>query len=435
MRHIKSLLLFTLTLFCSLNVQGKNPFLPVTQESKPFTSIEGRFTIALPGISSFESITPQTDKGKGKGMVFKWQVNSAVYSVTFADFPGQFQQSSEVKEYLDKTRAHVNDLSANKKINLVSDRNLSLSGNPGYEFIFENPGARGVKRTYFAGSRYYEIIAAFPRGKGDEEASIKILDSFQFLSPAEVQAVLQKRVDEATPKSLPQEPVVKRLTSDAQEEGVKGKVKEVITERANIVDGSETERAITAIDSFNQFGDFVKRISFDSHSKPFSIEVYGYLDGKKVSSYGLVRYEEDPPPMMGPPGAASVKQDTRYTSKYQYSYDEQKRLIEKQVYGNDETLRSRQVYKYEDKQRQKLYYYNDKLSSRLVETFDDKGNIVQEAFYRDDPQTPVYVYWHNYEFDAQGNWIKRTTLKVAGSDPRLSKVPVYTTYRKITYYE
>src|SRR5687768_8698376 len=74
----------------------------------------------------------------------------------------------------------------------------------------------------------------------------------------------EKKIKEATPKPLPQSPVSEKLTSDAEDEKLKGKVKTVIWERIGL-SGVEKPigRRYRSITDFDEKGNFLKDISFE----------------------------------------------------------------------------------------------------------------------------------------------------------------------------
>jgi hypothetical protein len=68
-----------------------------------------------------------------------------------------------------------------------------------------------------------------------------------------------------------------------------------------------------------------------------------------------------------------------------------------------------------------------------VYILDDKGNPVKETIFGGDGSlTGKQAY--TYEFDAHGNWTKRTTFEVKNKDGRDQPEPLFVQYRTITYY-
>ena len=100
-----------------------------------------------------------------------------------------------------------------------------------------------------------------------------------------------QKIKEATPKPLPQSPVAKRQTSDAQDIHLKGKVKSVIGERLG-VSGVEKPigRRMASIADFNEQGDYLRKIEFEYRGRPYDIKVHGYIDGARVSTSNGVSF-------------------------------------------------------------------------------------------------------------------------------------------------
>jgi hypothetical protein len=249
--------------------------------------------------------------------------------------------------------------------------------------------------------------------------------------------LLSKKVEQATPPALPQFPAPKRAKTDAADKGLKGKVKSVATESARISESVTEARKLLSVDTYDENGNFVKRIAYDYRGHPDEITVYGFLDGNRVSNSKWIEYEYNPPPMALPADSKpkTTKPDPRYTNKLKYDYDPNGRLAENSLYGNDGSLRVRYTYKYKDGQKEEVVYDGDgKVLRKYVYTIDDKGTETAREAYevKDGKVTETLSY--KYEFDAQGNWIKRTTLIAVTKDGKTDMVERSVDYRTMTYY-
>jgi hypothetical protein len=191
---------------------------------------------------------------------------------------------------------------------------------------------------------------------------------------------------------------------------------------------------------YNERENLTKRESYDYKGNLSDITVYGYLDGARVSSRKSIEHEYNPPPMMiaSPSSEARPKSDPRYSNKFTFQYDDQKRLIEKSWLMNNGQLSIRYVYKYSGNpanQRDELVYSADgSLNQRYLSILDDKGNEVEQTSFETRDGSVRAKYSYVYEFDAQGNWIKRTTSKWTTEDGKSSYAPAYVDYRTISYY-
>ncbi len=141
---------------------------------------------------------------------------------------------------------------------------------------------------------------------------------------------------------------------------------------------------------------------------------------------------------MAPPADSkpkTAKLDPRFTNRFKYDYDLIGRLAESSMYGNDGSLRVRYTYKYTDGQKEEVAYDGDgKVLSKYIYTVDDKGiETAREAYDIKDAKVTERASY-KYEFDAQGNWIKRTTLIAVTKDGKTDMVERSVNYRTITYF-
>jgi hypothetical protein len=243
------------------------------------------------------------------------------------------------------------------------------------------------------------------------------------------------------PAPLPQSPVVAKLTTDAEDANLKGKVKKVITESEDRSGTWSVQgRKLSSVVYYDQNGALTQRDSYDSQGNPFQITVYGYIDGKRVSSSKIIRYEYDPPSAAAPPGMANAepprKGDPRYEYSFEYKYENGK-LVERQMVFNNGRKAMRYVYKHSPNQVEELVYTDEgKLNQRYLSILDANRNetertdfgVVDFDIYGD------RKYKSSYEFDALGNWVKKTTSKAVTENGVTTWPPYSVHYRTITYY-
>jgi hypothetical protein len=200
-----------------------------------------------------------------------------------------------------------------------------------------------------------------------------------------VATVRKEQAAKAQPSPLPQEPVVPRIGSDAQDEGLRGRVKTVFMESKDL-SGTWTvqTRKPNSMDCYNERGNLTKKESYDYKGNLSEVTEYGYLDEARVSNRESIRHEYNPPPMViGPPaGGAKPKYDPRYSYKFTFKYDDKKRLTEKTWIGNDGKLWLRYVYNYSGNQREELVYSADgSLNQRYLLVLDDNRNEVEKTIF------------------------------------------------------
>jgi hypothetical protein len=405
-----------------------------------FTSLEGRFTIALPQqVSGFRGITTDTPKGRVTlGDAYSWRLPNSQYEVGYIDPTLTPNFSGDGKAFVDGVAVGLAAQMATKNGKLLSNVEIPVAGGYGREVKLEFSDFFYVQRIYLVNQRMYQVAVGFKKDANPREETAKILDSFKVLTPAEVEAARQKQIAEASPSPLPQEPVAKRLKSDAEDEGLRGRVKTVFTESEDLSGTWSVQgRKPSAMEYYNGQGNLTKREFYDYKGNLDTITVYGYLDGERASHDKSIEQEYNPPPMMvaPAPGGQKPKYDPRYHYKFKFKYDDKGRLVEKTWYSNDGKLWMKYAYNYKGDQKEELVYAEDgSLNQKYLYTLDDKGNETEEVIYetRDDSVRSKNSY--SYEFDAQGNWIKRTTSKWATKDGKQQFVPDSVTYRAISYY-
>jgi YD repeat-containing protein len=418
-------------------VERKEPPSVATSGSQQFTSLEGRYTISLPqDISSYQPLSANTPAGKATGEAYNWRMAEGQFSVIYMDRSESVSEPTTANIALDRIRDQTLAQLAGAKGKLIKENSISLSGHIGRELKIELPNGLFIIRIYLVSNRIYQLSVAVSQSQ-QEAGVVKVLDSFQLLTPADIETALKKKIAESTPDPLPQEPAAKKLKSDAEDEGLKGRVKIVTTEEEDL-SGTWVvgKRKPSSTYYYNDQGNIVKKELYDYRGNPMDITVYGYIDGDRVSQSKSIRYEYDPPPIMSRPGPAGseTKRDPRYSSKYKYKYDDRGNLTEKEMYLNDGKLWMRFVYKYKDSQKEESVYSSDgSLNQKYLSRLDVKENVIERTDFNVKDNSVRNKYSYTYEFDAKGNWTKRVTNKWVTKDDKTSFEPAWITYRTITY--
>jgi hypothetical protein len=108
------------------------------------------------------------------------------------------------------------------------------------------------------------------------------------------------------------------------------------------------------------------------------------------------------------------------------------------MYLNNGKPGLRYVNEFKGNTREHLVYTEDgKPNQRYLYVVNDQGldveqtnfDLTDKRYYGDRKYRMTYD-----EFDKQGNWTKRTTLKAVVKDGKEIFEPAWTTYRKITYF-
>ena len=304
-------------------------------------------------------------------------------------------------------------------------------------FSFDD-GKFGIRKFSLSDDRLYVMFAQF-ENSADSKYFEEAFETFKIVGESEVKAEIQKRLEEATPQDLPQEPALKNFVSDAKEENLKGKVKKIVEESETITDDpNKRNRKISEVSEYNKAGNLTKTVRIDYRGNPASITVYGFIDGKRVSKSSYIKYSYNPPPPMAVPSAqVEPPSDSRYSISYEKKYKNGK-LIEKILYGNNGKVITRTTYEYKDNQiEQTIYTADGKLNQKYVYLTDKHGQVLERSDFDVLPNRPYgdKKYSYVYEFDKYGNWIKKTTSREITENGKTFFKPVYIYYRAISYYE
>jgi hypothetical protein len=239
---------------------------------------------------------------------------------------------------------------------------------------------------------------------------------------------------------LPQSPAVTRLTTDAQDENLKGKVKKVV-EEIKFLSGNWVQygRYLSEVTYFNEFGAFIRNEGYIKGEQYF-INVYGYINGKRVSKDVPVKKS----PKLGSGSVSAdddddavesqilTEPDNRYTYSYTYKYENGKQ-IEMQMLFNTGKKGMRYTKKYSKNMVEQIAYTESgRVNVRDIITLDDFGNEIEQVSYVNSLLPNKYRY--KYVFDKQRNWIKQIKSKEVTEDGKSYFQPLYETYRTITYY-
>lgn len=421
----------------SVQVESAKP-LPATSASETFTSLEGRFTIALPQqISGFSGNPIDTPKGKvNAGDSYSWRLDGAQYEVGYIDKSKTPQASTDNKTLMLALTDGLVSMAAARQGKVLSNVEITASGLPAREVRVEFPQMYIIGRVVAAGDRSYQLSAVTRKDPQALAEAVKALDSFRVLTTSEVEAAMRRKLDEATPAPLPQGPVAARPSTDAQDEGLKGKVKTVFTESEDLSGTwSVQERKPSSMEHYDERGNLTKRISYDYKGNPSDVTVYGYIDGERASLRKSISHEYNPPAMAVASSSGEAKRDPRYSYTFKFKYDERGRLLEKAWYMNDGKLWLRYTYSYEGKRKEEsVYAANGSLNQKYSYLTDDRGVEVEETVYETKDGSVRSRYSYSYEFDAKGNWTKRVSSKWGNKDGVEGFHPYSVRYRTITYY-
>ena len=412
---------------------------PSVVGASQFVSLEGRFSISLPDRQLIGGLTFSTPFGDAKGDMFQWQTKEGTFGVGYVDAVKPLDDPESLKQAFKSATDSFNKIAQANTASIAAVKQLTLDKYPGIEQRADLFTGAIIQRTYIASQRIYETVAVLKNEQRVYESiAVGVLNSFKLLNDAEVTARVKAEIAKAEPSPLPQTPMVQRTGTDASDHGLRGRVKTVLGEIQSFsADGAARIKRRVSFDTYNEQGNKLRSEWHDYRGNLDRIGVYGYIDGNRVSRLGKITHEYNPPPIyLGPaPGAAVKKPDPRYDQKLEYKYDEKKRLIEETHFKSNGDISARHVYKYTGNQKERLLYAGVEGSpySRSVATVDDKGNDVEVTLFNQDGSVR-FKETNAYEFDSQGNWIKRTESRIVTKDGREQRTPSSVFYRTITYY-
>jgi hypothetical protein len=394
-----------------------------------FISIAGGFSIDLPS-QGYNSNPVKSTEGVNKGgEQYDWRQPSGSFSVAYVD-----RVTAEGgQQFIEQLAKNLIVRTTESGGSLIEKKNRLFEGRTALEIRFRlSDGMIDLTRYYLIGKRLFMLNAGW-KESDNGTAQIKILDSFKVIA---VNAALAKKIAGATPPQLPQFPTDKKLTSDASDDQLKGKVKSVVVTDEDLT-GNWRAAGIKKFEEnyYNTKGRKLKRVFYDSKGFPFSITVYGFIDGNRVANEKFVRNEYNHPMTINKSEIVKPA-DTRYTTKYDYKYDGRGRIEEINNYRNNGELSRRVTYTYDgNKATESWFEDGGKLVSKTIREFDAKHNLAVETFVGLTADFGDSRYNFAYEaFDKNGNWTKCT---VTGQDAKYGggfTEQHYVQHRAITYY-
>lgn len=396
-----------------------------------FVSLEGRFSISLPDRSSFKKATIPTPFGDARGDLYEWKTQEGTFAVGYVDSFQPINDPEAIRQFFDGATERFRRLAVANGGDMAAVKKITLDKHPGIEQRVDLSGGAIIRRMYLVTRRIYELYVVVKDSQRESESTaVGVLDSFKLLTDSEITEEALK----AGPGPLPQTPEAPRAGSDAADDGLRGPVKSVHTEIQYPSETPLTQWGMrTSLTTYNKNGNKLRTESYDFKNNLELIEVYGYLDGSRVSASKFIQREYSLP--VGTTRLPSnKKKDPRYQLRFEFKYDEKKRLTEVTRFLSNGEILERSVYKYEGNQKEELVYSeNGSLVRRDLYILDDKGNEIENTgFTRDGSIYAKRSY--TYEFDSNGNWIKRTSSGNVVSDKRPRLEPPSVQLRTITYY-
>jgi TonB family protein len=220
---------------------------------KEFSSIDGRFKVALPGDPTETSTTMESSLGKIQRHRFTLMTDFGSFFISYSDLPVRLIEPDEVNKFLD----HANKSEvASSKGKLKSVAEIALDGYPGREYIMDTPNLKHRTKYYMVGQRVYELTVWMPTNHAKnapemvvsmESIASGFFDSFKITGkpemdgkttpePKEFAADDKRRVDQGSALKK----VAPAFPPEAREALVSGKVQVqvIISEEGQVIEAT-----------------------------------------------------------------------------------------------------------------------------------------------------------------------------------------------------
>jgi YD repeat-containing protein len=203
--------------------------------------------------------------------------------------------------------------------------------------------------------------------------------------------------------------------------------------------------------SYDAKGHLAEVNYYEFGTRPFGKEEYLYNDkgqlvGKRVSNGIRVKYEYDP---RGNKISETVEDSAKdegprlvaLTDKTVYKYDDMGNLIEAAYFKSDGTKGTHSIFK----AHRVVYEYDSKGLRTSAFQYDSDGRLIQKWVRKSESNKVSTEYTDSsgvvksksvsvYDYDSQGNWIKRSDSVIEFKDGKTSEKPTITEHRIISYY-
>lgn len=158
----------------------------LAQESGPFVSQEGRFSIALPAENNgVKPLAVDSPLGQLTGNAYEWKLKEGTYTVGFVDAPNSIEDAENTARILGSIRERMTAWATSKNGKVTSDKPAEIEKHPGLELKLDFPNALLWQRFYVVSNRLYQVILVLKADQRPGEAvAVKVLDSFKLLSEA-----------------------------------------------------------------------------------------------------------------------------------------------------------------------------------------------------------------------------------------------------------
>jgi hypothetical protein len=243
--------------------------------------------------------------------------------------------------------------------------------------------------------------------------------------------------------------VVEPIKTDWQQDQLRGQVKTLRVETSKLKDESgninSTPQGVAVVKNYNTKGlindevyyhpngSMLWRISYTYVNNLHKKERILYTPNGSEREKTIYSYDKQGSLIE----EASYRAEDSLHSRITYAYDENNNRIESLVFNGKGARSDKKIYAYNDKgikQQETRYYADGSLDTKYVYALDNKGNEIERLKYNAKGEL-LEKEMYQYEFDAKGNWVKKTISKMIEGVSKKEYESIETTSRTITYFE
>lgn len=307
-------------------------------------------------------------------------------------------------------------------------------------FFGFDDGRFGVERHLMRKKRLYVVLAIVNEFL-DQPIFQRVLESLTPTGDMNPEAILKNRMDRLTWRPFPPTPEMPGQPNDLVDGNLKGQVAKTVD---FYTDGQGIKAGMHYVNEYDRHGFNVRQIKYDQYGLPYEIEYSGYLDGKQVTKTATINKDltlfkawDSEMPIDAPENRdPNLGYDNRYLYYTSKTFSGGK-LRERAVISGAGVVWYKWVYEYKGSTQTVTDYIPSGAlrSTRVSESFDAKGNVTSQLYYRGGITDPSPKRWVvSYEYDKTGNWIKRSTCWVPKEQTKCPANLIAHEYREITYY-
>lgn len=424
--------LFVLVLSASSNAQS------ISASQERHCSINGLYCVTMPALVEAGGGGPLDEEffeGFGNSYTTYWQGIGLYVLTSYLDFneDGDAVTATEREKLLAEAIVRVKRMITKETgTDQIMERRSTANKIPVIDLYVQGPNGELVYRLTTTDKGIVLLKSIFSNVM--KPTASRFLDSLE--TPG-IESIVNEKLTAATPDPLPVCDAKFSMVSDLKQSHLAGNVKTVTVEREETEDG-KTTRGLRLVQEYDQHGRLIKEIEYEDTFRPEYVSVFGCIDGKRVKKVGDVTYE-DRLTALGPARPGAKPRDDRYTSMFELKMDENGRIKEKLIYGNDSLVYTTVKYIYGDKKLETVTTnYEGKKREREELTFDANGRITSlvESLYGSGQKKIEWRDTFKFDvFDQQGNWTKRSGTYEMFENEKLDDRSTYIEYRTITYYK